>query len=242
VAGEGERAKTRRRRAGRRRRLFLKTFVRIFARGRRKPRAIASPRTAKRRVSRTSLHLGENPFACMCATTLRTPSVVPRSQHVLRSYCWQNVKPRFFEGGLPCARKSGYPACDTHVGALDLAATPARDTAISAATSNRARVVPQSVMLPRAVSSPALAAPDAGRTHDENARNATRGAVPKQPSVPHTHRSRFGISRFQEPGLANENPLLIRTSRLATTHAPIGTRGGHTRHVTRDWISRVPRA
>ena len=87
----------------------------------------------------------------MCATTLRTPSVVPRSQHVLRSYCWQNVKPRFFEGGLPCARKSGYPACDTHVGALDLAATPARDTARRVATSDRARIVPRSVMLPRAV-------------------------------------------------------------------------------------------
>ena len=103
------------------------------------------------RVSRTSLHPGENPFACMCATTLRTPSVVPRSQHVLRSYCWQNVKPRFFEGGLPCARKSGYPACDTHVGALNLAATPARDTARRVATSDRARIVPRSVMLPCAV-------------------------------------------------------------------------------------------
>ena len=125
--------------------------VRRARSGRRKPRAIASPRTAKRRVSRTSLHPGEKPFACMCATTLRTPSVVPRSQHVLRSYCWQNVKPRFFEGGLPCARKSGYPACDTHVGALDLAATPARDTARRVATSDRARIVPRSVMLPCAV-------------------------------------------------------------------------------------------
>ena len=105
----------------------------------------------RREVSRTSLHFGENPFACMCATTLRTPSVVPRSQHVLRSYCWQNVKPRFFEGGLPCDRKSGYPACDTHVGALDLAATPERNTARSAATSDRARIARRSVMLPRAV-------------------------------------------------------------------------------------------
>ena len=147
MAGEGEACEGDGRRSTKEAK--TKTFVR--ARGRRKPRAIASPRTAKGRVSRTSLQPGENPFACICATTLRTPSVVPRSQHVLRSYCWQNVKPRFFEGGLPCARKSGYPACDTHVGALDLAATPARDTARRVATSDRARIVPRSVMLPCAV-------------------------------------------------------------------------------------------
>ena len=114
-------------------------------------------------MSRTSLHFGSKPFACMCATTLRTPSVVPRSQHVLRSYCWQNVKPRFFEGGLPCARKSGYPACDTHVGALDLAATPARDTARRVATSDRARIVPRSVMLPCAVILSRSRSDDTGR-------------------------------------------------------------------------------
>ena len=152
-------------------------------------------------MSRTSLHFGENPFACMCATTLRTPSVVPRSQHVLRSYCWQNVKPRFFEGGLPCDRKSGYPACDTHVGALDLAATPERNTARSAAASDRARIARRSVMLPRAVMrSRSAAMTERGATVMRNtARNATR-LRGIEASLPHAS---IAIPRFRHRRIKN---------------------------------------
>ena len=97
---------------------------------------------------RTSRHLDENPLACMCATTRRTPSDVALSQHVLAPYSVQNVSPRFRAGGLPARAKSGAPACDTHVFLSAAAAPGTRSAARSAASANQtdvriARVVAQ---------------------------------------------------------------------------------------------------
>ena len=89
----------------------------------------------------------------MCATTRRTESVVPRSQHVLRSYFWQNVSPKFFAGGLPWMAKSGYPACETQVGVPGgFAVAPEHDDSNThAATSTRSVSRTPQFILPKAV-------------------------------------------------------------------------------------------
>ena len=122
--------------------------LKAFAARSRETKTSRDPCRGPRRVAYLSagkpvrLHVRHHP---------RTPSVVPRSQHVLRSYCWQNVKPRFFEGGLRAPENRGTPRA-TRVGALDLAATPA-ETRGRVATSDRCNrpvcVLPYAVILSR---------------------------------------------------------------------------------------------